>query len=98
MGVRRDAEPSPLRTGLVHTGLSLLVFGGVAGLVGAGIQLVGDPADAGPRRTLALFETQDEADPALKARLKTDLVTTAALAVETPDYADFGGSGEMVDE
>ncbi|MCA8902737.1 MAG: divergent polysaccharide deacetylase family protein [Hyphomonas sp.] len=97
MGVRRDAEPSPLRTGLVHTGLSLLVFGGVAGLVGAGIQLVGDPADAGPRRTLALFETQDEADPALKARLKTDLVTTAALAVETPDYADFGGSGDEPD-
>ena len=54
MANRRDAEPSPLRAGVLHTGLSLLVFGGIAGALGAGIFLTGDPSEAG----LAVLERQ----------------------------------------
>ncbi|KCZ91581.1 divergent polysaccharide deacetylase family protein [Hyphomonas johnsonii] len=73
MAYRRDADPSPLRTGIVHAGLSLLVFGGLAAALGAGIQFSGDPSAAGPREQLALFEAQDDARPELKTRLKTDM-------------------------
>ncbi|HRX75449.1 MAG TPA: divergent polysaccharide deacetylase family protein [Hyphomonas sp.] len=96
MANRRDAEPSPLRTGLIHTGLSLLVFGGLAGAVGAGAVLLGDPTDAGPKQTLALFETQDMASPPLKTRLKTD-IASATQSLETPDYDGEDGSGDMPD-
>ena len=50
MANRRDAEPSPLRAGAVHTGLSLLVFGGIAGALGAAIILMGDPSEASPKQ------------------------------------------------
>lgn len=96
MANRRDAEPSPLRTGIVHTGLSLLVFGGIAGALGAGIVLMGDPSDAGPKQTLALFDTHDTAAPPLKTRLKTD-IASASLAIETPDYSEDAGSGDLPD-
>ncbi|WP_321488131.1 divergent polysaccharide deacetylase family protein [uncultured Hyphomonas sp.] len=96
MANRRDGEPSPLRTGVVHTGLSLLVFGGVAGALGAVIYLMGDPSEAGPKQTLALFETTNSAAPPLKTRLKTD-ITTASLSIETPDYSEDAGSGDLPD-
>ncbi|WP_299950140.1 divergent polysaccharide deacetylase family protein [Hyphomonas sp. BRH_c22] len=80
MPYRRDAEPSPLRTGIVHAGLSLLVFGGLAGALGAGIQFSGDPSAAGPRQQLALFEVVDDARPTLKTRLKTEGADQAMIA------------------
>ncbi|MCB9970647.1 MAG: divergent polysaccharide deacetylase family protein [Hyphomonas sp.] len=96
MGVRRDAEPSPLRAGVVHTGLSFLVFGGIAAAVAGVIHLIGDPSSAGPRRTLALFDTQTETgDPQLKTRLKTELASASAVPVEMPDYDGDEGSGDM---
>jgi len=97
MAFRQDAEPSPLRSGAVHAGLSLLVFGGIAAAIGGGAVLMGDPSDAGPKQTLALFDTQDTAAPTLKTRLKTDLTTSAALRVETPDYSEDEGSGDLPD-
>ncbi|RAN39356.1 divergent polysaccharide deacetylase family protein [Hyphomonas sp. GM-8P] len=96
MANRRDAEPSPLRAGAVHTGLSLLVFGGIAGALGAAIILMGDPSEASPKQTLALFDTHDSAAPPLKTRLKTN-IATASLAIETPDYSDADGSGDLPD-
>lgn len=57
MGYRREFEPSPLRTGIVHAGLSLAVFGGLAGSLGLGIHVVADPGAASPSQTLALFDT-----------------------------------------
>jgi len=96
MANRRDADPSPFRAGVVHTGLSLLVFGGIAGVLGAGIVLMGDPSDAGPKQTLALFDSQDVANPSLKTRLQTDIMT-AGLAIETPDYVGDAGSGDLPD-
>ncbi len=96
MANRRDAEPSPLRAGAVHTGLSLLAFGGIAGALGAAIILMGDPSEASPKQTLALFDTHDSAAPPLKTRLKTN-IATASLAIETPDYSDADGSGDLPD-
>lgn len=60
MGHRRESEPSPLRTGIVHAGMSLAVFGGLAASLGAGIHVVADPDSAGPRQTIALFDTVDD--------------------------------------
>ncbi len=59
MGHRRESEPSPLRTGIVHAGMSLAVFGGLASSLGLGIQVTADPAAASPSQTLALFETNE---------------------------------------
>tara|TARA_R110000787_G_scaffold174186_3_gene286798 strand:+ start:6892 stop:8202 length:1311 start_codon:yes stop_codon:yes gene_type:complete len=85
MPYRRDAEPSPLRTGIVHAGLSLLVFGGLAGALGVGIQFSGDPSAAGPRQQLALFEVVEDAKPSLKARFKTDTTDQAMVAAMSDD-------------
>lgn len=60
MGHRRESEPSPFRTGIVHAGMSLAVFGGLAASLGAGIHVVADPESAGPRQTIALFDTVDD--------------------------------------
>jgi uncharacterized protein len=69
MAYRRENEPSPLRTGILHAGMSLSVFGGLAMALGTGIHLTADPGAASPRQTLALFETVDmaEAAPAPRA-------------------------------
>jgi len=96
MANRRDAEPSPLRAGVMHTGLSLLVFGGIAGALGAAIILMGDPSEAGPKQTLALFDTPNSAAPPLKTRLTTD-IASASLSIETPDYSEEAGSGDLPD-
>ncbi len=70
MASRRDADPSPLRTGLTHAAMSLLVFGGLAASLGAGIHYSGNPSDSGPRAVLALFETSQGSTAELKSRLK----------------------------
>jgi polysaccharide deacetylase 2 family uncharacterized protein YibQ len=59
MRYRRESEPSPFRTGLVHAGFSLTVFGGLAACFGLGVHLLGDPAKASPRKTIALFGPAD---------------------------------------
>ncbi len=59
MGYRRESEPSPLRTGIVHAGMSLVVFGGLAASLGLGIHVVADPGAASPVQTIALFDTFD---------------------------------------
>ncbi|MFN7165017.1 MAG: divergent polysaccharide deacetylase family protein [Hyphomonas sp.] len=59
MGYRRESEPSPLRTGIVHAGMSLAVFGGLAASLGLGIHVVADPGAASPVQKIALFDTID---------------------------------------
>ncbi len=93
MGHRRDSEPSPFRTGLTHAGLALLIFGGLSGALGAGIQVSGDPSDAGPRARLALFDVTPSEDPKLKTRLKSDMASASAIPSEMPDYAGEAGPG-----
>lgn len=64
MGYRRDTEPSPLRTGLAHAGMSLAMFGGLAAAFGLGVHLIADPATAGPRHSIALFNAAPAQDSA----------------------------------
>lgn len=75
MGYRRESEPSPFRTGVVHAGMSLAVFGGLAASLGLGIHVTADPAAASPRQTLALFEVDAPSglEPVENARLGDDL-------------------------
>jgi polysaccharide deacetylase 2 family uncharacterized protein YibQ len=69
MGYRRESEPSPFRTGVVHAGMSLAVFGGLSASLGLGIHVVADPAAASPSQTLALFETEETGDTLRMSRL-----------------------------
>lgn len=71
MGYRRESEPSPFRTGVVHAGMSLAVFGGLSASLGLGIHVVADPAAASPSQTLALFETEETGDT-LRMSRQTD--------------------------
>jgi len=64
MGHRRESEPSPLRTGVVHAGMSLAVFGGLATSLGLGIHVTADPGAASPSQTIALFDTNEFAGSA----------------------------------
>lgn len=81
MGYRRESEPSPLRTGIAHAGMSLAVFGGLAAALGVGIHVTADPRAASPSQTLALFETDSTGVETRVARLD--------------DRADFSGSGDL---
>ncbi|RAN35492.1 hypothetical protein HY3_08100 [Hyphomonas pacifica] len=82
-----------MRTGIAHAGLSLLVFGALAASLGVGIHFSGNPAEAGPRQHLALFETGPEETPALKARLKGEAPTlmTAGTVVVADAGEDVSG-------
>lgn len=81
MGYRRDTEPSPLRTGLAHASMSLAVFGGLAAAFGLGIHVIGDPAAAGPRQKIALFDT-----PAQLQAQQTGPAAHGALALLHSEY------------
>lgn len=100
----RQSEPSPLKTGLLHAGVSLCVFGGLAAVLGAGIHLGVDPASAGPRQTIALFGTSapdgDEHPVQLAALQPADYEEDYA----SDDFADGGvayteldGNGMRID-
>ncbi len=69
---RAPLPESPLRSGLKHSGLALLAFGGVtlAGL--AFIQFGGAPEPEGPQAKIALFSTETQAPPSLKVRFDPD--------------------------
>lgn len=74
---RRESEPSPFRTGLVHASMSLAVFGGLAACFGVGVHALADPAKASPRKTIALFgpsePTYSYADASPSAAYMTSL-------------------------
>ncbi len=92
MAKSRSAGPSPVRSAIVHTGLSFAVFGGIVGVMGAGIQMTGNPDRAGPREIIALFETHDTGTPALKARIDDRDYQLTSLQPQTqaarPDRAE----------
>jgi uncharacterized protein len=104
MGYRRESEPSPLRTGIVHAGMSLTLFGGLAASLGLGIQVVADPDAAGPSRTLALFETTE--DPGAEPLRVASLSAPGAFAGDGEDqgpsqielaYTELEGEGLRID-
>ncbi len=78
MGKSRFAAPSPIRSALIHSGLSLVSFTALAGGVAGIAHLTGDARDAGPRYVVALFDPVDTAAPDLRARLAPGEI--AALA------------------
>lgn len=86
----RQSEPSPFKTGLVHAGMSLGVFGGLALVLGAGIHVTSDPEAAGPRQTIALFGASG-------AEADFDANTFAQLeaADYDEDYASEEGTGAV---
>ena len=88
-----NREPSPFRSGLVHAGLSLAVFGGVAAVIGAGVHFTGDANAAGPRQVIALFEAAPEQDPGLAGRLQDDL-QVAELPPEQEAAFDYYDADE----
>lgn len=79
---RLTADKSPFHAGLVHGFLSLVVFGGVAGLVGGAVHIIGDPEEAGPRHVIALFHTEPAADTAPKLRPRASLLQARASSIE----------------
>jgi hypothetical protein len=83
MGYRRESEPSPIRTGIVHAGMSLAVFGGLAASLGLGIHVVADPGAASPVQTIALFDTFDAP------------VSETVRAASLDDPGTYPGSGSF---
>ena len=76
-------NPSPIRSGIVHAGLSLSVFGGIAAVIGAGIHFTGNASAAGPRQVIALFEVAPTDAPSLTGRLPDQ-----TLEADRQDYAE----------
>lgn len=107
MGYRRDSEPSPLRTGLVHACMSLGMFGGVAAVLGLGVHVAADPTAAGPRQTIALFEAGpsahevEAAHQALAAiqddAAEEDPALTGDDQILELAYTDLEGEGVRID-
>jgi len=104
---RKTADPSPIRSGLLHGLISFAVFASAGGLVGGLIHITGDPAEAGPQHVIALFETEDGAVPALRGRLtksasalvladadtaSTDNYSTQAPSLDVPDPDSYEGA------
>ncbi len=103
----RQSEPSPLKSGLVHAGMSLSVFGGLALALGAGVHVVADPAAAGPRQTIALFgaaagDTEDRGGQFASleaADYAEDYVPEGYAASTGTDltYTELDGDGMRID-
>jgi len=90
---RANADPSPFRSGLLHGAMSLLVFGGIAGLVGGAIHFTGDPIKAGPQHVVALFATEASQVRGLRPRTASQQATPVLLAAN-----NAGQSNEQTTE
>lgn len=73
MSARREHKRSVLATVATHVAISLGTFSVIAGAAAAGVHIVGEREDAGPRLELAVF---DEAPPDVRPELKTRLADT----------------------
>ncbi|ABI78085.1 conserved hypothetical protein [Hyphomonas neptunium ATCC 15444] len=100
----RQSEPSPLKTGLMHAGMSLGVFGSLAIALGAGIHVTADPSEAGPRQTIALFGTDaGESDSAFAALPSADYEEDYVAADDAVSgavdiaYTELDGEGMRID-
>ncbi|MEQ9315101.1 MAG: divergent polysaccharide deacetylase family protein [Henriciella sp.] len=97
MSDRVVKDPSPLRSGIIHTSLSLVAFASVAAVAGTAIHLTGEPGAASPARQIALFEPTGIDRPQLKSRFAS---TDAAVnpAVRQIASADLAADSEYYDE
>ena len=91
-GKRRD-DPNPVLSGVVHTAASLAAFSLCALGLGAGVHAMGDPSDAGPMETIALFQDAPAGPaPTLKARLDApELSPSRPVAAEPSLGVDYAG-------
>ncbi|MEL7480875.1 MAG: divergent polysaccharide deacetylase family protein [Pseudomonadota bacterium] len=80
MGKDQATSLSPILTALKHGALSVAVFGAVSAIIGAGIHITGQAEEAGPIRTVALFETSPELSATLKDRFDAPETYTTASA------------------
>ena len=71
----RGRDPSPLRSGIMHAGLSAAVFTGIAAVIGAGVHFTGDANASGPRHVIALFDVSQPDAPSLSGRFPDKVVT-----------------------
>ena len=78
----RGRDPSPLRSGILHAGLSAAVFGGIIAVIGAGVHFTGDASAAGPRQVIALFGDAPVVDPGLSGRLPAEIGAQSLEAAE----------------
>ena len=102
MNNRVARAPSPVRSGLVHTGLSLLAFTALAVIAAASIHVSGDSTQAGPARQIALFEPASPERPALKTRFaaseaEAGPIVSANAATRPEPRADLSDSGPSLD-
>lgn len=72
--------PSPVLSALVHGVLSFGFFSAVTAVAAFGVHVTGDPAEAGPQRTVALFSPTGEARTMLKDRFDVPSLTAARIA------------------
>lgn len=93
MSDRVVSDPSPVRSGIIHTALSLFVFTGAAALVGGAIHVTGSPSAASPALQIALFEPADSDRPQLKTRFASDDAAPNTTVLASQDYmADGSGN------
>ena len=94
MSDRVAREPSPFRSGLVHTALSLAVFTGAAVIAGAAIHLSGDASEASPARQIALFEPAGGERPQLKTRFASAEDGIEAVRTDAGERAIYAADDE----
>ena len=102
MSDRVARDPSPFKSGVAHTALSLLVFSGLFLAAGSAIHLAGDASEASPARQIALFEPAGTDRPRLKTRFAAvdgdaSPFVAASQRANGDDYEDFGDSGDESD-
>lgn len=94
MSLHTAEDASPLLTGLVHSGLSLISLGTLCAGIGAWVHVTGDPAAAGPALSIALFDPDAGHDLLpLKARFDEGepglALASGAMAGPGADRADM---------
>ena len=98
MGDRVVREPSPLRSGIVHTTLSFAAFSSVAAIAAAAIHFTGEPSAASPALQIALFEPPDVARPQLKPRFASNAAAVSATGTPTSAGSDLSKIYESADD
>lgn len=98
MSDRVARDPSPFRSGVAHTALSLLVFSGIALAAGSVVHLTGDASEASPARQIALFEPAETDRPRLKTRFASSDGDMRPVITAGMQEQDFDSPDAPVDE
>lgn len=88
MSARITRDPSPFRSGLVHSALGAFVLTFALGSMAAGIHVTGSPDDASPTIRMALFEDAPSDAPQLNPRLPGYQAAIGFAQAEAEQSAD----------